>query len=133
MAELGPLYSIPEVARMLNPSGTNGIKTSSVRNEIRSGRLKSVRFAGKLFVRQTDLEERLQCLDAAPVPNSSPTAPAKTEKSSGTSSGRKMDASAAKARAADRRDFRFGQQAVEQSRRVGRGERDLEAILAGIA
>ena len=78
MTDIDPLYSIPEVARLLNPAGTNGIKTSSVRNEIRSGRLKSVRFAGKLFVRQTDLEERL-----CPVTVQAPSSSAAAEPSDG--------------------------------------------------
>ena len=96
---IGPLYSPTQVARMLDPEGQIGITTSSVKSEIRSGRLKAIKFAGKLCIRESDLRERLSCQDAAEDHSLSRSGPPPTRNGSGTSSGEKTDASAAVAQA----------------------------------
>ncbi len=96
---IGPLYSPTQVARMLDPEGEIGITAASVKSEIRSGRLKAIKFAGKLCIRESDLRERLSCQDAAEDHSSSRSGPPPTRNGSGTSSGEKTDASAAVARA----------------------------------
>lgn len=97
--QIGPLYSPTQVARMLDPKGEIGITAASVKSEIRSGRLKAIKFAGKLCIHEKDLRERLSCHDAVADQGSSQSDPAPAKKNTGTSNGEKTDASAAVAQA----------------------------------
>ncbi len=56
---IGPLYSQAQLAKMLDPTGEVGITARSIRTEIEAGRLKAVKFAGKLCIRHEDALERL--------------------------------------------------------------------------
>ena len=56
---IGPLYSQAQLAKMLDPTGEVGITARSIRTEIEAGRLKAVKFAGKLCIRPEDALERL--------------------------------------------------------------------------
>ncbi len=97
--QIGPLYSPTQVARMLDPEGEIGITAASVKSEIRSGRLKAIKFAGKLCIHEKDLRERLSCHDAVADQDLFRSSPAPIRSATGTSSGEKTDASAAVARA----------------------------------
>ena len=97
--QIGPLYSPMQVARMLDPKGEIGITPASVKSEIRSGRLKAIKFAGKLCIHEKDLRERLSCHDAVADQDSFRSSPARTRSATGTSSGEKTDGSAVVAQA----------------------------------
>ena len=86
-----PLYSPPQLAKMLDPTGEIGITARSIRTEIEAGRLKAVKFAGKLCIRHEDAIERLgglQCQnetrDRGSFSSSLPATPSPITSSDGT-------------------------------------------------
>jgi hypothetical protein len=76
-----PLYGPAQLAKMLDPTGEIGITARSIRTEIEAGRLKAVKFAGKLCIRHEDAIERLgglQCQSETRDRGSSSSSPSAT-------------------------------------------------------
>lgn len=90
------LLSYEEAASLLDPDKKLGIKPRSIRTEVEAERLRGITFAGKNFVRYTDLEARI-CPDPIEAPDSSPKNPEVTPKRSGSSGGTKKAKNGSKA------------------------------------
>lgn len=54
---IGPVYSPAQLAHKLDPEGAIPITARSIRTEIASGRLKAIKIAGKLCIREQDAQD----------------------------------------------------------------------------